>query len=320
MSNAIALADQQCLKGDVAGGLATLKAAAADGDALAARELAVWYLQGQPVARNLAESRLAFARAAELGDEPSQRVYRNFVAQGLGGPADWAQAIALLHVAADGDDDARRQLPLLNGLAASDEAAGKSISEAATVSEEPLIRTFEGIVSPAECDFLVDSARPLLQPAVIVDPVTGRQTANPIRTSEAAAFAFVDESPIIHAINRRIALASGTDVRCGEPLQVLRYSPGQEYRLHSDALPGCPPAQQRVLTFLIWLNDDYQGGETSFPKLGIQLRGRKGDGLLFGSTQPDGQPDPRANHAGLPVTAGGKLLASRWIRATPLIY
>ena len=38
---------------------------------------------------------------------------------------------------------------------------------------------------------------------------------------------------------------------------------------------------QRVVTFLVYLNDDYGGGETAFPRLGISHKGRRGEGLFF---------------------------------------
>jgi prolyl 4-hydroxylase len=101
---------------------------------------------------------------------------------------------------------------------------------------------------------------------------------------------------------------------------VLSYAPGQEYRQHSDAIGGVAPNQQRVLTFLVYLNEDYEGGETAFPAAGIKVRGRTGDGLLFRNASAEGVPDPCAVHAGLPVTSGAKLIASRWIRAAPLVY
>jgi prolyl 4-hydroxylase len=96
---------------------------------------------------------------------------------------------------------------------------------------------------------------------------------------------------------------------------VLRYRPGGEYRPHFDAIPGF--ANQRAMTFLVWLNDGYEGGETHFPTPGLRLKGRAGDAILFRNTGPDGRRDPAAGHAGLPVTGGEKLIASRWIRERP---
>ena len=39
-------------------------------------------------------------------------------------------------------------------------------------------------------------------------------------------------------INACIAAASGTDKEWGEPLTILRYQPGQQYRPHHDAGKG----------------------------------------------------------------------------------
>ena len=75
------------------------------------------------------------------------------------------------------------------------------------------------------------------------------------------------------SLNRRIAAASGTRVEQGEPLQVLRYRPGQQYRNHYDAIAGMD--NQRALTMLVYLNDAYQGGETRFVRTGLAVRGRK---------------------------------------------
>lgn len=188
-----------------------------------------------------------------------------------------------------------------------------------TVSEHPDVRVFRGLFSEAECDYLIETARPMLQASIVIDSRTGQHVPNPVRTSTGASFPFVDENPAIHALNRRLAATSRTDVRAGEPLWVLQYAPGQQYRQHSDALPGVPPSQQRVMTFLVYLNDAYEGGETTFPAAGIQFRGRPGDGLLFRNAAANGTPDPNAVHAGLPVTRGVKHLASRWIRAAPLV-
>ena len=96
---------------------------------------------------------------------------------------------------------------------------------------------------------------------------------------------------------------------------MLRYRPGQEYKPHFDHIPGF--ANQRVMTMLVWLNEDYDGGETLFMMTGRKLRGRIGDALLFRNSKADGRRDDSAAHAGLAVTSGEKLIASRWIRQHP---
>ena len=69
-----------------------------------------------------------------------------------------------------------------------------------------------------------------------------------------------------------------------------------------------------MMTALIYLNDDYEGGETAFTKTGLKVKGRNGDAHRVPEPGPDGKLDPLSEHAGLPVTRGTKYLASRWIR------
>ena len=68
------------------------------------------------------------------------------------------------------------------------------------------------------------------------------------------------------------------------------------------------------MTFLLYLNEGYKGGETAFPQLGWQYKGRTGDALFFYNATPDGAPDRRTLHAGTPTTRGEKYLFSQWIR------
>jgi prolyl 4-hydroxylase len=184
------------------------------------------------------------------------------------------------------------------------------------VKSSPSVVRFSNLLTATECRYLIDRAMPLLKPSSVVDPRSGKLVRNPIRTSDAAAFPLIDESPAIHALNRRFAAVSRTDPRQGEPLQILRYQGGQEYRPHIDAL--APGGNQRRWTLLAYLNEGYDGGETDFPTIGLSIRGKTGDALLFANALDNGLPDERTVHAGLPVKTGAKFVASRWIRAHPL--
>jgi prolyl 4-hydroxylase len=188
-----------------------------------------------------------------------------------------------------------------------------ALPEPRRLSDAPDALLFPRLLSAAECDYLVEAANPGFQPSLVLDTASGRQFPDPVRTSEGSSFHCLNEDPAVHALNRRLAAIAGTSPEQGEPLQILRYRPGQQYRTHMDWLPGDP--NPRVLTVLVWLNEGYGGGETEFVKSGLRAKGRKGDALLFRNGLPDGRPDPLSEHAGLPVTSGTKLLASRWIRA-----
>ncbi len=293
-----------------------LEKAASQNDPEALFVLAQWCLSGRFVARDLSLSRDFFRRAAEAGNLEAGPVYRAFVANGTGGPPDWQGALRLLKSASPREPQARRQLDLVRKMGLTASGDPLAIPQPEDLSESPQVKLFPSLFTSAECDFIVQNAEPLFSPSVVVDPDTGRDIPNPIRTSEGAAFPLALENPALHALNRRLALASGTLSEQGEPLQVLKYRPGQEYKAHLDALPGVD--NQRLFTILVYLNEDYEGGETCFLMSDLRVRGRKGDALLFANSDFYGRTDQRSRHAGLPVIKGVKLLASRWIRARPL--
>uniref|UniRef100_UPI0035C97864 2OG-Fe(II) oxygenase n=1 Tax=uncultured Sphingomonas sp. TaxID=158754 RepID=UPI0035C97864 len=296
--------------------LVQIERAAKSGHGAAQLELARLYLAGRDVPRDLPRAREYFAQAAAAGERGAAAVYRAFVANGTGGAPDWPSAMRLL--AADRDDpDAVEQLRLIAAMALDDEGHVRGRPEGETLSSKPRIVLFRNFVSDAEACYLAARATPRFQPALIVHPVSRQHIPDPIRTSDIAAFPLALEQPAIHAINRRIAAASGTDVLAGEPLTILRYQPGQQYRAHLDTLPQVD--NQRSATMLIYLNDRYGGGETHFPALGLKMRGQPGDALLFFNLQDEGRPDPMTLHEGMIVSWGEKLIASRWIRQTKLV-
>ena len=308
-------AEQLAAEGRAVEAHAMLAASVASGDADAAFTLGVWKATGQHLPRDLAAARDLFAAAAKGGVEQAAIIHTNFLASGVGGAPDWAEAIDQLRARVRTDSRAERQLAIVEGMAIDSRGDPLSLPQAEVLSEDPDVRMFAGLFTQAECAYLTEAAGPLLKPSLVVDNDSGRQVPNPIRTSDGALFTWPLQNPAIHALNRRIAAASGTDVAQGEPLQVLRYRPGQEYRTHIDAIPGLD--NQRAMTMLVYLNDDYDGGETRFVHCDLALRGGIGDGLLFRNIDAEGRPDKNAAHAGLPVTRGVKMIASRWIRAQP---
>ena len=74
-------------------------------------------------------------------------------------------------------------------------------------------------------------------------------------------------------VRNRIANSAGLPLESLESASILHYSPGEEFSPHYDFLDTSVPgfAQevaakgQRVATFLVYLNEDYAGGETEFP-------------------------------------------------------
>jgi len=304
-------------RGMVREAYALLEQAMAAGNGLAAATLAEWRLSGQIIRRDLAVARALYGRAAELGIDAAAPVHIALLANGAGGSGRrWSDALALLEKRAAVDAWSERQVQLLQAMALTGTGDPTQSLACSVRNESPRIRVFPDFLSVTECSYLIDLAQPRLQPSVVIHPQTGQMMRDPIRSAKAAGFPFVLEDPVLHAINRRIAAATGTSYEQGEPLQVLRYDRGDEYKLHLDTLPSGD--NQRIVTFLVALNTEFEGGETGFPELDLQWRGTLGEALLFDNVTANGQPEPLVRHAGRPVTRGTKYLLSKWIRARPL--
>ncbi|HEX8241473.1 MAG TPA: 2OG-Fe(II) oxygenase [Allosphingosinicella sp.] len=295
-----------------------LQSAADAGETSALAELARWRIAGNVIRRDLAEARRLLGAAAARGHGPSALLHAGFLAAGIGGADDWPAALAELQAVAGREERAAAQLRLIGAMDLGGDGFPTRPAELRRLADTPYAAAAEGFLSKAECEYLKAAAEPSLVPSVVVDPVTRQWVPNPVRKSEGTVFGVFAEDLVVNALNRRIAALSATRLDQAEPLQLLRYRRGDEYRPHMDALPA--EANQRVLTVLVYLSDDYEGGETSFPHAGLSFRGRIGDALLFRNAGADGRPDPLSLHAGLPVTAGTKYLASRWIRAESFTY
>src|SRR5690606_4286623 len=98
-TNPITAAQALATKGHADEAVSVLRSAGEAGDAAAAMELAVWYLRGQPIARDLPAARACLRQAVSIGHVDAALMEVALTANGSGGPADWARAQDLLRVA-----------------------------------------------------------------------------------------------------------------------------------------------------------------------------------------------------------------------------
>lgn len=185
--------------------------------------------------------------------------------------------------------------------------------------EHPRVVLFQNFLSDAECDELIRLSRDRMTASHVIDMDSGSTRADAGRTSSGTAFTR-GESPFIERIERRIEALLQWPYERGEALQILRYEVGQEYKPHYDYVdpsqPGAAPflarGGQRVASLVMYLNTPLDGGGTNFPDAGLEIAAHKGCALYFSYDRP--HPTTRSRHGGMPVRAGEKWVATKWLR------
>ena len=136
-----------------------------------------------------------------------------------------------------------------------------------------------------------------------------------LRKSETAMLELYDD-PIVNSVVRKCVSLTNKPFENAERLQVLRYTEGGHYQFHQDVIKT-RDNNKRLYTIMISLNDDYEGGETSFPNLDIKYKLKKGDALFFHTVDNNEVVTGMALHGGQPVKSGEKWICNLWVHKYP---
>ena len=154
-------------------------------------------------------------------------------------------------------------------------SARKNYQDGTDLSEiEKLIQKRAGLRDKA-----LGSMRTMLPFSVLASQMDDIRTSHQVFLS--------DKYPVVQDIYDKLSNIIGIDKDHFEQLQVVRYKPGQLYKEHWDACWEKDKCQDfvkrggnRYATFLLYLNDDFEGGETYFPLRNIKIKPEKVDIIL----------------------------------------
>jgi len=280
------------------------------------------------------------ASAVEQGDAQAMAVMATLKGAGAWTAQSWPEALALLQRAAEGGaDDGREQLILLAGdQALADEArAGRAGPDTwrrlresidlekwitppppKQVCDWPKIWIAEKFATPELCAWLVSRGVGKFRPSMMFDGQKARFLAT--RNCSDFPFTVVDGGVVLLLLRIRIGLLTNLKPDQMEPPQIFHYALGQDIKPHYDSLYdeqhpyGREGTYQgdRLATFLMYLNDDYEGGDLTFTKVGFTYKGKTGDGIFFASMR-EGKPDRMSLHGAGVITKGEKYILSQWI-------
>jgi prolyl 4-hydroxylase len=179
-----------------------------------------------------------------------------------------------------------------------------------------IVRDFLDLATCAEMMERIDRNR---RPSTIADDL-GIEN---YRTSETCDLDSAD--PEVAKVDRMITGLLGLPPENGEPIQGQRYSPGQEFKPHTDTFePGgydfyvhTARGGQRTWTAMVYLNEPEDGGATRFKAIGKTIQPEVGKLLAWNNLLANGEPNPATIHHGMKVRRGTKYVLTKWFRERP---
>ncbi|XWV25865.1 hypothetical protein QJ857_gp1216 [Tupanvirus soda lake] len=185
-------------------------------------------------------------------------------------------------------------------------------------TNEPYDKPFilQHFITPDQCKKIIEYANDKLFDSEVI----GGKHKN-IRNSQQCWIP--KYSTLVKPMFEKVSKMFGIPIDNAEDLQVVRYLPGQYYNEHHDAccddndkcLEFVKKGGQRMLTVLIYLNNEFEEGYTYFKNLNLKVKPPTGDAIVFFPlARGTNKCHPLALHAGMPVTKGEKWVANLWFR------
>ncbi len=181
------------------------------------------------------------------------------------------------------------------------------------------IKEIPDFLTSEECDLIMKLSSDKLETSRVYS--SDADLVSDVRKSE-QCWLKDDVDDLIKKISLRIAEITETEMKDQEEFQVVKYPPGGYYRAHYDACDwrkeDCSRFEgdrgTRFITFIIYLNDNFEGGETYFPNIDKKVSPKKGKAAIFYDTGEDGVVLDKSLHGGLDVANGEKWICNKWIR------
>ena len=183
------------------------------------------------------------------------------------------------------------------------------------------IYEFHDVIDNNQIEELIRIAAPLVKPSPVIGPGGKNTVMNNVRTSNQVFLPEYDH-PVVKDIYEKLSNIIGINKDHFEELQVVRYQPGQLYREHWDSCWEDDKCSEflkrggnRYATFLLYLNDNFEGGETYFPLRNTKIKPKKGKAALFFNLDKNNIDKlENSKHAGLPPKNGVKWMCNVWVR------
>lgn len=173
----------------------------------------------------------------------------------------------------------------------------------------PLLWTVPEVLSAEECQRLLAQLASSAWLKATVNRKEGRVVKEDLRNN---TLAIVRDEELHQTLQRRLLphlpspLSERSLAGLKRTMRCYRYEVGEFFGLHSDQSYSGEDGTQSLLTCMVYLNDDCEGGETRFPEIHECISPQRGMALLF---------QHMVLHEGCAVTKGTK-----YVLRTDVLY
>jgi prolyl 4-hydroxylase len=180
------------------------------------------------------------------------------------------------------------------------------------------IFTIPNFLTDDECDYLCNHIENNNTRSTVAGLGSEKSVYNEGRTSSTSTIP--DSDPKFQIINNKMYAELGVPSEYSEPTQGQIYLESQYFNYHNDYFEGdsytnhCLSSGQRTWTFMIYLNDVEEGGETEFPRIEQKILPKKGTAVVWKNSDGTGSENPASHHSGLAVVKGKKIIITKWFR------
>lgn len=178
-----------------------------------------------------------------------------------------------------------------------------------------MINEFKNVLSVDECNELIQiSKNKLLQTTTLGTKIKDYRIAE--------GTWIIENSKLTDKIKNIVCEKTNLPIENQEQIHIVKYNNGGEYKQHHDFLhPNTDYYEfhtkrggQRRYSCLFYLNDDFDGGETDFPKINYRVIPELGKLVVWKNLNDDLSLNYDSLHAGLPVINGEKWICIIWVR------
>lgn len=183
----------------------------------------------------------------------------------------------------------------------------------------PRIVVLDDFLSAEECEAMCATVADRFHPSRLGGGAMTEEETVAVRNSYTAAVPFA-ANEVVARVETRIEALTGWPNRRGEPMQIQKYLPGEQYLPHCDFFSETDAdfefnmglGGQRLATLIIYLQTPEAGGATYFANQGLRVAPRRGSALFFDYPEPIYSAG--VVHGGERVLAGEKWIVTKWFR------